>query len=136
MNGKVEIKLGSVATKRDFTHANDTANGFVAALKAKNINGEVINLGTGVNFSIKEVIEIISKITKTNIKIITDKQRLRPKKSEVSNLLSNNKKAKKLLKWKLKYPGKKGFKLAMKDTISWFSNPKNLKQYDSNKYSV
>ena len=136
LNGKLEIKLGSTTTRRDFTHAKDTANGFVAALKAKNIDGEIINLGTGVNFSIKDVINIISKLTNTKIRIITDKQRIRPKKSEVSNLLSNNKKAKKMLKWKLIYPGKKGFELAMKDTINWFANPKNLKQYDSNKYTV
>ena len=41
-----------------------------------------------------------------------------------------------MLKWKLKYSGKIGFKLAMKDTIEWFSKPKNLKLYDSSKYTV
>ena len=50
--------------------------------------------------------------------------------------MSNNKKAKKILKWKLKYSGKKGFEQAMKNTIDWFSDPKNLKYYDSNKYIV
>ena len=136
LNGNLDIKLGNISTKRDFTHVKDTANGFVMALKAKNIDGEVINLGTGINFSIKNVIDIISKITKKKINIIVDKQRLRPTKSEVSNLLSNNKKAKKILKWKLNYPGKKGFERAMVDTIKWFSEPKNLKHYDPNKYTV
>ena len=136
LNGNLDIKLGKISTKRDFTHVKDTAEGFVSALKAKNIDGEVINLGTGVNFSIKNVIDLISKITKKKINIIIDKQRLRPSKSEVSNLLSNNKKAKKILKWKLKYPGKKGFEQAMINTIEWFSDPKNLKFYDSNKYIV
>ena len=42
----------------------------------------------------------------------------------------------KILKWKLKYPGKKGFEQAMINTIEWFSDPKNLKFYDSNKYSL
>ena len=80
-------KFRSTETRRDFTHAKDTAKGFVMALKSKNINGEVINLGTGISFSIKEVINIISEITGNKIKIKTDKKRLRPKKSEVSNLL-------------------------------------------------
>ncbi len=136
LNGNLDIKLGNISTKRDFTHVKDTANGFVMALKAKNIDGEVINLGTGINFSIKNVIDIISKITKKKINIIVDKQRFRPTKSEVSNLLSNNKKAKKILKWKLNYPGKKGFERAMIDTIKWFSEPTNLKHYDPNKYTV
>ena len=66
LNGNLDIKLGKISTKRDFTHVKDTAEGFVSALKAKNIDGEVINLGTGVNFSIKNVIDLISKITKKN----------------------------------------------------------------------
>ena len=32
---KKEINLGSTETRRDFTHAKDTAKGFVMALKSK-----------------------------------------------------------------------------------------------------
>ena len=67
---------------------------------------------------------------------IIDKKRIRPKKSEVDRLLSKNSKAKKLLKWKPKYVGRKGFYRALKITINWFKNPKNLNLYKSDIYNV
>ena len=45
-------------------------------------------------------------------------------------------KAKKLLNWKPKYAGVKGFKLGLKKTIEWFQDPKNLKDYNSQSYSI
>ena len=65
-----------------------------------------------------------------------DKQRVREKKSEVFRLITSNKKAKKLLKWKPKYEGIKGFKLGIKKTIEWFKDQKNLKDYKSNSYKI
>ena len=96
----------------------------------------MINLGTGSHFTIGETVKIISKILKKNIKVELDKKRIRPKKSEVDRLLSKNEKSKKILNWKPKYSGKKGFYKALEITIKWFKNPKNLKLYKSDAYNV
>jgi len=136
LNNKQKIKLGNLNSKRDFTHVHDTALGFYKALISKNILGEVINLGTGYSYSVKEIVQMIEKITNIKIVVIQDKKRIRPKKSEVTNLLSNNKKARKLMGWKLTYGGKDGFKKALKNTIEWFSNPKNLRYYNVKKYTI
>ena len=61
--------------------------------------------------------------------VIEDKIRKRPIKSEVNQLLSNNKKAIKLLKWKPKFAGIKGFEKGLSNTIDWFSDNKNKKFY-------
>ena len=55
------------------------------------------------------------------------KKKTKTKKSEVDRLLSNNKKAKKILNWKPKYVGKKGFEAAIKETYRWFQNKNNTK---------
>lgn len=135
LKNKKIIKLGSINTKRDFTFVEDTAKGFIKALEAKNIGGETINLGTGTTFSIKEIIEVIREYTKKKFLIKLDSKRIRPKKSEVNLLISNNNKAKKILKWKPEYYGKKGFKIALKKTVDWFSDDGNLKLYND-KYNV
>ena len=98
--------------------------------------GETINLGTGSEFSIKKIVELVSSITKKDIKIISDKKRIRPKKSEVKSLISDNTKAKKLLKWKPIYVKEKGFKEGLKKTIDWFCDKENLKLYKSNLYNL
>lgn len=135
LKNKKIIKLGNINTKRDFTFVEDTANGFIKALNTKNIGGETINLGTGTTFSIKDIIQIIRQHTKKKFSIKLDPKRIRPKKSEVNLLISNNCKAKKIMKWKPIYSGKKGFIIALKKTINWFSNEVNLKLYND-KYNV
>ena len=133
---KKVIKLGNLRSSRDFTLVEDTVNGFIKTIKNKKCIGEVINLGTGSHFTIKETVKMISKILDKKIKVTLDKKRIRPKKSEVDRLLSKNLKAKKILGWKPKYTGKKGFYRALKITINWFKNPKNLNLYKSDIYNV
>ena len=89
-----KIKLGNLDSLRDFTFVEDTVKGFILAMKYKKCVGEVINLGTGYEFSIKETLKMILKIS--NKKGIIDiEKKTKTKKSEVDRLLSNNKKAKK-----------------------------------------
>ena len=45
------------------------------------------------DFSIKKTVDLICEILKKDVKIVTDKKRIRPIKSEVNRLISNNKKA-------------------------------------------
>mgnify|MGYP000185496152 CR=1 FL=1 len=56
-SGKKTIELGDLSPTRDFNYVEDIANGFYLALKSKNkkIFGEVINLGTGYEISIKKI---------------------------------------------------------------------------------
>ena len=129
------IKIGNLNSKRDFTFVSDTVDGFTSTIGNKKCIGETIQLGTGIDFSMKQTLNEIKKITNTKIKFVQDKERMRPKKSEVNRLISLNKKAKKILKWSPKYSGKDGFKKGLKETVEWFSNKENLSKYKSNLYN-
>jgi dTDP-glucose 4,6-dehydratase len=120
------IKLGNVNTTRDFCFIDDTINGFLKTINNNKIIGETINLGTGKEFKIKNIAELIGKITKMKKKIITDPKRIRDKNREVIRLCSSNKKAQKLLNWKPKYSGLNGFEYALKLTVDWYKE-NNLK---------
>lgn len=135
-NNKKNIKLGSLTPTRDFTYVTDIANAFLAALKSKSNNGQVINLGGGIEISVGDLAKKIAKLMKKEVNIITDKKRLRPKLSEVERLKSDYSKAKKLLKWKPKYEGKKGFDMGMQKTIEWYLDKENLNKYKSDTYNV
>ena len=116
----INVKLGNIYSKRDFTYVSDTVEGFIKAINIKKSYGEVINLGTGICYSIKDVLNIIENIKGIKIRVNVDKSRFRPKKSEVNLLVSDNTKARKLLKWKPKYSGDEGFKKAIIETIRWY----------------
>lgn len=127
-----KIKLGSVYPRRDLMYVEDTVRGICAAINNKKTFGQVINLGTGYEISIKDLVKKISKLLDIKIDYQIQTNRKRPKKSEVDRLLASNKKAKKLLNWKPKYLKGKGLDYGLKQTLNWFKEEKNLKLY---KYS-
>jgi dTDP-glucose 4,6-dehydratase len=116
-----EVNIGNIKPTRDFTFVTDIAEAFVRTLSAKKISGEIINVGSNFEVSIKEIIDFVATITNRKIIIKKKQERFRPKASEVNRLICSNKKAKKLLKWSPNYNGKEGFKKALIKTIDWFS---------------
>ena len=136
LNNNKKLKLGSLSPRRDFTYIDDTISAYMQSIKLKKINGKTYNLGTSHDFSMKEILKIISKKLNYKNLVLEDFQRLRPTKSEVNRLLSNNKLAKKELKWEPKFVGTKGFNTAIDKTIAWFSDPDNLKSYKYNIYNI
>jgi len=114
--GNKEINLGNVNSARDFTFVTDTANGIIKALFADKAIGETINLGSGRSYKIKEIVKIIATIMNKKYKIKSDKERVRP--FDVDRLECDNRKAKKLLNWKIST----SFKEGLEETIKWIDN--------------
>ena len=106
-----KLNIGSITPTRDLTYIDDTVRAFRYAINNSKIIGQVINLGTGYEISIKNLINLIAEIMGIkNLKIKEQKNRLRPKKSEVFRLVSNNNKAKEFLGWTPNYSKKSGLK--------------------------
>ncbi|MBD3670073.1 MAG: GDP-mannose 4,6-dehydratase [Gammaproteobacteria bacterium] len=135
-NGARELKLGALSPTRDFNFVKDTARGFIAALKAEDIGGEVINLGSNFEVSIGETVELIAEVMNADVTITTDEQRIRPEKSEVNRLWASNEKAARLLGWSPVYGGRDGFAQGLAETVKWFTGSGNLNKYKSDIYNV
>lgn len=135
-SGKETIKLGAISPTRDFNYVKDAVQGFISVMNSPNSIGEVINIGSNYEISIGETAEMIADIMEVDLKIETDEQRLRPEKSEVERLWADNRKAKELLGWEPQYGGKEGFRRGLRETIEWFTNPKNLFQYKVDVYNI
>ena len=136
ISGQHKIKLGAVSPTRDFSYVQDTVDGFISSLIADKGIGEVINLGSNFEISIGDTAKLIAKILNVELEIITDEKRLRPVLSEVERLWSDNKKAKALLDWEPRFSGYEGFKKGLENTIQWFSDPNNSRQYKTNIYNI
>ena len=128
------LKLGNVEPTRDFTFVEDTVEGYLNCLKKAKFKGEVINIGTGFEISIKNLVKIISKILNKEAKIKKSIKRSRPKKSEVERLCCSTKKAKKFLNWKAKFSNFLGLKKGLSKTIDWQTKHSQKTSFD--KYIV
>lgn len=135
-NGERRLKLGSISPTRDFSFVADTVSGFIAALETKQCDGEVINLGSNFEISIRETIELIAGLMGAEVDVGVDKDRVRPQASEVERLWADNSKARRLLGWSPEYAGVDGLKRGLSATIEWFTDPRNLESYKHDRYNV
>ncbi|MFC3124173.1 GDP-mannose 4,6-dehydratase [Pseudoroseomonas globiformis] len=94
------VHLGSLTPRRDMTFVTDTVEGFILAGTTENVEGETINLGTGETHSIGDFAHRILRLMGVDKPIVHDAMRDRPSKSEVLNLVSDNAKADRLMKWR------------------------------------
>jgi NAD dependent epimerase/dehydratase len=124
------IKVGNLSPSRDFTYVEDTADAFLKVLNSNQMFGKVANVGTGKEYKVKEIIQLVKKILKVDTKISLEKKRQRIKGSEVERLLCCNKLIKKTTNWKPKH----SFVNGLKKTIDWFSERKD--KYFSNLYNI
>ncbi|MDZ4726913.1 MAG: NAD-dependent 4,6-dehydratase LegB [Leptospira sp.] len=135
-SNKKKLKLGAIHPTRDFNFVKDTVSGFIAALKSDLSIGEIINIGSGFEITIKDLAELISNIMGKNFEFETDSIRMRPEKSEVERLLADNSKAKKILNWNPEYGSLEGLRIGLSETIEWFTNSENLKKYKVDIYNI
>ncbi|HEY5533811.1 MAG TPA: UDP-glucose 4-epimerase GalE [Ignavibacteria bacterium] len=86
---------------RDYIHVNDLADAHIRALELliRNNQSDVINLGTGVGYSVKEIISKSRKITGREIK----SEIIQRRQGDPDSLVADNQKAKNILGWVPEY---------------------------------
>jgi NAD dependent epimerase/dehydratase len=94
-----EIHLGSLTPERDMTFVTDTVAGFVAASSTPDIEGQTINLGTGSTYTVGHFAKRVLALMGVDKPIVQDPSRMRPEKSEVLKLVSDNARAAHLMGW-------------------------------------
>lgn len=134
--GSKEIQVGSLEPRRDFTFAKDTARAFLLAAEADAAVGETINLGVGFDVSVADVIEDLSTIFSNKPLVETEIERVRPSKSEVMQLLSDNRKAQRLLEWSPSLEGRAGFQRGLELTVEWWRNQGIRSELEAKKYVI
>ena len=135
-NGARKIQLGALTPTRDFSYVQDTVGGFLSALNSPNGLGQVINLGSNFEISIRETAALIAESMNATIEITSSEERLRPENSEVERLWADNSKASELIGWQPSYGGRDGFKRGLAETIAWFTQSENLRSYKSDIYNL
>jgi len=124
------IRLGNLHALRDFTYVADTVAGFLAAAQAPGVEGETFNLGVGSEISIGDLAAEILSLLGIQKEIEVVPVRLRPGKSEVQRLLSDNSRARERLGWSPRVSLRQG----LGETIEWISA--HLSLYRPDQYQL
>lgn len=83
---------------RDYIHVTDLAQAHILAVEylMKGNDSNVFNLGNGIGFTVKEVIDTARKVTKEEIKAVVSERRA----GDPAKLIASSEKAKTVLGWK------------------------------------
>lgn len=134
--GSRTIRLGALHPTRDFTYIADAVRGFISVAEADCVLGEVINIGSNFEISVRDLVSLISEEIGAEVQVECEKVRLRPETSEVERLWADNTKARQLLEWEPEYGGKEGLRRGLSHTIKWFSCLENLRFYKTEIYNL
>lgn len=130
LDGKRIISLGNLSPTRDLSFVADTVSGFLAAAESSDTVGEVLNLGTGMEISIGDLVKKIADLLGVSVEVVTEERRLRPPKSEVERLLSNPNKMRSLTGWVASTKLEDGLRI----TADWILENRNC--YKANLYNI
>ncbi|PIY31784.1 MAG: GDP-mannose 4,6-dehydratase [Candidatus Infernicultor aquiphilus] len=108
-----KIMVGDLTSIRDFTDVRDTVRAYRLLIE-KGEYGEVYNIGSGKGYTIQQVLDILIKLAKAEIKVEVDPKRLRP--SDVKLLLCDCSKMKKITGWEPEIP----FEKTMEDLLNYW----------------
>lgn len=109
------VRLGSLHPKRDLNYVANTVEGFLLAGATAAAIGKVINLGSGQEISVGELVQVIARLMGKSVAVENDPARHRPEGSEVEHLVADNTLAKAVLGWEPTVDLEKG----LQHTIDW-----------------
>lgn len=131
LSGETELRLGNLKPTRDFNYVKDIVNGFISIAQSNLTLGHEINIATGIEHSIADVVNFLIRELNPTAKILIDTERLRPNDSEVFRLVGDPSKMISLTDWRPAYDLQAG----LKSTIEWFKEGNNLSRYKAWQYN-
>jgi len=129
LSGAKTIKLGATTPVRDLNFVADTVDGFLRASETPAAIGRVVNLGRGDGISVEELAKKILNLCDSDAEIEVEEDRIRPEKSEVMELVCDNRLAKDLLGWRPKHSLEDG----LRNTVEWMR--RHLDRYKPHLYN-
>jgi len=115
------MNLVSPSISRDWIYIDDIVDAYLLVSKLKNYSGEVFNIGTGVQKTIKQVVALASKVTNEKCNLCWNKMKNR--KWDTDYWLADISKSNKLLGWEPRINLHDGLFL----TWEWFK--RNISHY-------
>ena len=125
--GSGRVELGATETTRDLLFVNDTVTAFitVGTAPAEVVCGQVFQVATGQETSVRELVRRIGGLLGVVPEIVVSDGRLRPTASEVERLLGDSSRLRRHTGWQPMSSLEDG----LKTTVEWFLDPANLSRY-------
>ena len=109
-----DLEMVSPKTARDFVFVEDVVDAYLKVERLKDLSGEIVNIGSGTQSNLRQVVDLVLKLTGARVKVKWGKMPARI--WDTSVWVANTKKCAKILGWKAETSLKEG----LSRTIEWF----------------
>lgn len=123
------IHLGNLNPTRDLNYVSNTVDGFIMAASSPAAIGKTVNIGSGREISIRQLVELIADLTGRTPQIQVDGERERPEGSEIERLVANASLARETMAWEPRVSLEDG----LRKTIDFIRD--NLNRYRPDLYA-
>ncbi len=110
---KPVVYVGNLEAKRDYTDVRDMVRAYYLSVQ-KCQPGEVYNISSGNAWRIRDVLDMLLSMSSVKIKVVPDKDRMRP--SDVEVLIGDASKFRKITGWKPEIP----FQKTLEDLLNYW----------------
>lgn len=121
------IKVGNLSAKRDFSDIRDIVKAYDLAIRHGEA-GELYNIGSGVSYSISEILEMLLNLSHVSIVVEEDPKRMRP--SDVPELRCDYSKFKRISGWEPRIPIQKTLEDLLNDWRTKLQSSKDGRSTD------
>jgi nucleoside-diphosphate-sugar epimerase len=118
-----KVRLSSPRHVRDFIFVQDVLDAFLQCVKVSTPPGEVINIGSGKQHSVRDVVNIVKHLTGSNSSVLYEDIPAQSRQVETNKWEADILKAKSMLQWSPKWNLQQG----LSETVTWFR--KNINVY-------
>jgi nucleoside-diphosphate-sugar epimerase len=115
-----EIPLTAPGYRRDLVFVKDVVEACLLSLRAEGVTGEIINVGSGQQWSNEEVVEMVQVASGREVRVRAGEYPPRP--SDTTNWVADNRKAKQLLGWEPRHSLRAG----LEQTVAWLERHQEL----------
>ena len=123
------VRLGLLEPRRDLSFVSDTVSGLLAIGSADGVLGYTLQLGSGTDVSVGELVTLIGELVGHELEVELDPGRVRPAASEVSRLLSDHALVTAMTGWRPQVELSSG----LNQTRSWIE--RNQHRYRAEEYA-
>lgn len=119
VQGAEELLVGNIEPKRDYVYVDDVARSLYDLAEAAGSHpGQLLrsNVGTGKEYSVREVLALLQEITGNEVSIVQDPARMRP--SDRSNLCADTSTLRSLIGWAPSTDFRQGLRGLLEWTVS------------------
>ena len=109
------IVVNDLAPRRDYIYLEDLTKALMRSLSCK-IDFGIYNIGSGYSISVKEIIDKIQEVFKSDKKVICREEH---RKGEISDVVANITLAKNKLGWKPEYSFEQGLEQIYKENVKY-----------------